>query len=617
LQHGGHMQSYFEPNKEPESKPYNEPDSKCLEEARKWFVYSGKYQNEYNNISLIESINNHKKLSTNEKHQLSMGFWIYYLESQPKETNRNPEEKDTPQEEIAKAALNITGKNQCDPATRLIYLAQFVLFLKDTHSVESVEYQWSLYYFARLLFEVNLIDKPTHAIQKFADIPRLYQEEKKKGSSGLIASAQNKLRKLTIGHDEDRNRQSDFIALVSKLCSILENEKKSFHLENHLEAVLNWLVMETELESTQHTSYSKLYKKMLGKLGCVDNQNKPAHSSDIPDNIKKLRFTQLTHFLSKISDSQWQDAADAINLAPERLKQLRNHYLQDYQDKLDFLKEFKIKPRSLQETAGITAGNSTWKLFKLIAIWSTPTLAQLTYDEFGLKNVTSRIANGIARQAGSYVRPALSWIIQKPVQHASEAAVGGGMITGMQYTLNYIIDSATSEEKETRKPSANPPIRFEDFIHLCLDGARRADNKKKCQLYKAIQLIFPLLHPDIIEIFNQNVAKYYFVPDVDKGKCPFRAEKPTRLEPKVEPIDAITHISLIPSAPPPPAASTPTGDISSETPQLPIAPLSPLRAAGMTKTDNSPPPPYAPADDWVVCDETSDESDLRKMSYSS
>lgn len=569
--HGGYMQSHL---------PYRKPNENHLNQAQQTFSLSREYasDHDYNDKILFP-------LAAAGKYDLIIGFWIFYLESsQHSAFENNPEVKDSPQMIMARQALNLSNENVCDAQTRLLYLIEFAEYIKD-RPARSHQYQHTLYYIACLLFETDLISSPAEAIRQFGDIPRQYKMAKRDVKPGLTAFTKDRVKKTFFNQEDDRARQQAFLEIFHQLFINLNREEAPYPLEELIKAVETWLVIEIELKSPTQTSESTLYKIMLKKLGYSDES---AHSSHIPDEIKKLRLTQLIFFLSKINYVQWEKAASQAGCIPERLDEILSHYFTDYKKKLTAIKEKRVTPLTSQQAASKMTEDAMWKIAKTTLICCIPSFINQAYFATGMNEATSLVARRIAQSAGDYVGSALRPIVTRPVEWASTAAMGNGIMASLSFGLSrYIEDSSNNSEKKVEVMRVNTSnISFKDFIKLCEDGVSRGGAKKSYELYKAILRIFPEFPKNFQDAFDENIAKNYFVPGKDKAKCPFKAKTLHYPEPEAKLQEIIPNAAV-------------------QAPPVPSAPLGGLQRFGITASmTESAPPPYMPLtaeEEWDHC----------------
>lgn len=597
-----------------QNKPYQAPDEAHLIKYQNEFLRSSNFTFEAKaqTLSVIDP------LLKQRNYNLVIAYWIFYLESQRTGLNNN-EEKNNKEEKNsalvlhAKKTLNIQDGNICDDETRIIYLVNFAAYSKNVPALE-MYYQLTLHYISCLIYEMNLVDSPTEAIRKFGGIPQEYYNLKQKENSGILSSVVRYVRELSpVGHEKDRERQTDFIKIIYQLFARFNQEKKQFDLRRYIDAIATLLIMETELESTSQKPDTKLYGILFNLLGYHKQQGEVPHSKDIPDDIKKIRLTHLSNFFLELNRKDWLMAAAAAGCSTERLAVVLDHYFVNFDIKLTNLIKKKILPRSYPEAVGIQTREAVWKLGKAAVIYSINPFVREAYVFTGLENTTAAIAKGIAQRSQKYFRPLIGYMIKKPIEVVSRTAVGSGMLLGMEYPLTICVNHylADSEEKSVNNSSGFPQISFTDFIKLCSHEAKQSWNKKKEMFYEAILKIFPMLPEGNQTKFNQRVS-LYFVPDTDKGKCPFRAEVIEEFLPKTtyqfqnDINDSQSSSSLPPSGPssyqqPEPSAPLALGNS--------FAPkTSALCTFGITTNAEFPsPPPYTPPqkneEGWEFCDE--------------
>ncbi len=599
---GGCMYSHYQP-----MQPYYTPAAfNQLASARQSLFEN--YFEQYNCVKeIIKAAYDSGRLDA------MRGFWVFFSEWK--------RDKDPAQEAFANSALNITPNNVCDHVTRFNYLSELVKITQ--YLVDCEQHKLILLYAGRLLFEMNLIAPPKAAIQRLGGIIQEYYTQKMQVTPGWFAAKKQQMKKAVANHEEDRARQLDFKRISYQLLAMFDVAQARFYLAGFTQAIKLWLALEIDFESCVQTdknryfqykqSESELYKIFLKDLGCVDTENNKAHANDIPDtatkrphtndfpeDIKKILLTQLGNFFAELNENQWNAAAFAAGIPPQRTSVVLKHYLTNYREKLAALIDAKITFGSYQETVGIVAKKTVWNGAKMAAFCSIPAFAQQLYLLTSLETATSAISGRAAQRAAEHFCPAVSWAVKKPLSVLFGATLGAGVITALDVSISSGLGRYLEYSAEEKYPAnvRSPQISFEDFIKVCSHFA----SKEQETFYSNVTFIFPLLREDIKLTITPAL---YFVPNAPKGKCPFMSELPEQTEFKAVPHQAA--YAPYPAFSPPPASAPPAANQQftpiPSAPPLSAAPLSPHRALNTfaPPASVSSPPPYGD-DDWELCE---------------
>jgi hypothetical protein len=508
-----------------------------------------------------------------------IGLWVYHLETIRVHTLRHPK---TPYqkhlEAMANFALHIHPSNSLKPQDRLFYLIKLENYLNGSPDYASYRNS-NLIYIAHLIFEMDLLSPPIHAINAFAAIPQKYANEKKqqREQRNFFTRAANNLKEMTLSSAKNRNIQLSFIYLICEFFKALEKQKPSLYLEEYLRGFALWIMYEIEEEFNNLETNSALHE-ILAKIVGYD------HTSLVPISIKSTRITLLVNLMKKGAYyDNWETAAMKLG-RPEFLIDSTPFYLSAsaYLEKLKQIKTTALPQRSMLEVVKKDVAHKALKAgVSILGCFISPVVST-AYHGLQLDKVAGAIGSSVTKRVVDAVGPTVGRFVKRPVEALTTTVVGSGISSGMQegakIALHTGVDHLKSESKLTKSEPAtigtSVSIKFVDFLEIAEDAASKSADIKEVELFQMISSVFLNLPAAIRQDFDENLAVWYFTPGRDKGLCPFISDTPQpQEEVTLTETESKTPLFRAPTPPPPTA---------------PHPPLSPLRAAGITRNLTPP-----------------------------